>query len=160
MKRGEKSMTGRAAVLLQSSQWACCWTVGGNWRKQQVWREQITSQTGAGMRAWTSKAIGLSSWFVHRKSPFAPFSSKTWRRNRSAERRRCVLTNQRSSTHSPTSQDSQECGKPRPGCCLWGVALVRWWAVPAFLVQTVSYVQPGSSGLLLQVDGLGLLWSG
>lgn len=74
------------------------------------------------MNAWTSKTIGLSSLSVHRKSPLAPFSSKTWRRNRSVEHRRCVLTNHRSSTHSPTSQDSQECGKPRPRCCLWG----RW----------------------------------
>lgn len=138
MERGEKSMTGRAPVLLQSSQWACFWTCGRKLDKTAgVGRTNNLQPHKLGLEwAWTSKAIGLTSCFVHRNSPFAPLSSKTWRGNQSAERRRCVFNQSALFDTQPHLPGFHECGKPHPTVLTVEVALVRWWAGPAFLVQT------------------------
>lgn len=48
------------------------------------------TQTGSGMRAWTTKATGLTSCFVH-VLILLHFHRKTWRRNKTEESHSCVF---------------------------------------------------------------------
>lgn len=105
-------MTGRAPVLLQSSQWA----VGGNWRKQQVWRGQTTSNHTNGQRERKRECPKQRASPRALSEEFLLLLQEDGGGTAALNAADVFLTNQHSSTHSPTSQDSREWGKAPPQC--------------------------------------------
>lgn len=142
-------MTGQAPIFSSPASGHVLYC--GNWRKQQIWREQKTSKH----TNWVwNESLNIQSnrpyLVLCSHSHFAPFSSKNMGEEQNRRTTQMCFNQSAFCNTQPHLSGFPGMQKARPQC--WSSDELG----PLFWFRPEDF-QPGPSGSLFQVDGLGLL---